>query len=486
MSDYSALKATIDANITDNGVGAITGPVLNEVLNEMVDVLGEGGGGGANLTGYVSVPSIADLPEVGQPTLGYLVGTNLYLYVGEGGDTAGGKYKNCGPFRGPKGETGDDGENGENGKSAYQIWLDDGNIGTEEDFLASLQGNTGSSVDYPYELVNNLETDDATKGLSAAMGKRLGDEIAKLAQAYNNLAPWAFKGTPSLANPMYKDVLFLPVGTAGVGLIRYGYTSTLVDYMMSPVYDLGEIGDNYSLTFSTGEVTTGSGSYYPGILYLDENMLPYSYHVGNANPRTVTGQVSANFKYIRLIFKWQYMMSVYVKDNEANEMLFEGAKVNLAEILPKESILTSEYWKDFGPNSKGDWLGWNLASTNVAPTGSGGYKSDPNYPYFKQVGANATDFSFGISKLVELPAGVASLSVEFSVGEVDSTMALRILNPSAGTANYYTANANPRVVTINTNTYTHVQLYFKAANYANCYIKDNTNNVILWQGGDNE
>ena len=87
---------------------------------------------------------------------------------------------------------------------------------------------------------------------------------------------------------------------------------------------------------------------------------------------------------------------------------------------------------------------------------------------------------------MELPAGVASLSVEFSVGEVDSTMALRILNPSAGTANYYTANANPRVVTINTNTYTHVQLYFKAANYANCYIKDNTNNVILWQGGDNE
>lgn len=46
MANYDALKRTIDANITDNGVGAITGPVLNEVLNEMVDVLGEGGGGG--------------------------------------------------------------------------------------------------------------------------------------------------------------------------------------------------------------------------------------------------------------------------------------------------------------------------------------------------------------------------------------------------------------------------------------------------------
>lgn len=43
-----------------------------------------------------------------------------------------------------------------------------------------LQGNTGSSVDYPYELVNNLTTNDATKGLSAAQGKVLKDEITQL------------------------------------------------------------------------------------------------------------------------------------------------------------------------------------------------------------------------------------------------------------------------------------------------------------------
>ena len=43
-----------------------------------------------------------------------------------------------------------------------------------------LQGNTGSSVDYPYELVNNLTTNDATKGLSAAQGKALKDEIDQL------------------------------------------------------------------------------------------------------------------------------------------------------------------------------------------------------------------------------------------------------------------------------------------------------------------
>lgn len=73
---------------------------------EVETIEGVGGGGGSNLTGYISVVSIADLPDPGEPTLGYLIGTNLYLYVGEGGDTLDGKYQNCGPFRGPQGEPG--------------------------------------------------------------------------------------------------------------------------------------------------------------------------------------------------------------------------------------------------------------------------------------------------------------------------------------------------------------------------------------------
>lgn len=47
------------------------------------------------------------------------------------------------------------------------------------------QGNTGSSVDYPYELVNNLTTDDPTKGLSAAQGKVLDGKISQLGQEVN-------------------------------------------------------------------------------------------------------------------------------------------------------------------------------------------------------------------------------------------------------------------------------------------------------------
>lgn len=42
MAQYATLKATIDAYIRQNGVKAITGPVLNGVLNAMVDSLGNG------------------------------------------------------------------------------------------------------------------------------------------------------------------------------------------------------------------------------------------------------------------------------------------------------------------------------------------------------------------------------------------------------------------------------------------------------------
>lgn len=36
---------------------------------------------------------------------------------------------------------------GADGKSAYQIWLDNGNTGTEQDFLNSLKGGGGTILD---------------------------------------------------------------------------------------------------------------------------------------------------------------------------------------------------------------------------------------------------------------------------------------------------------------------------------------------------
>ena len=48
-----------------------------------------------------------------------------------------------GEFNGENGANGQDGENGQDGKSAYEIWLENGNTGTEQDFLNSLHGENG-------------------------------------------------------------------------------------------------------------------------------------------------------------------------------------------------------------------------------------------------------------------------------------------------------------------------------------------------------
>lgn len=61
--------------------------------------------------------------------------------VGPKGDT--GPAGSTGPI-GPTGPRGDTGPSGENGQSAYQLWLEQGNTGSESYFLASMQGTPGA------------------------------------------------------------------------------------------------------------------------------------------------------------------------------------------------------------------------------------------------------------------------------------------------------------------------------------------------------
>ena len=60
------------------------------------------------------------------------------IIKGEKGDTG---------AQGTPGQDGQDGDKGEDGKSAYQIWLDNGHEGTEEDFLNWLKGEKGDKGD---------------------------------------------------------------------------------------------------------------------------------------------------------------------------------------------------------------------------------------------------------------------------------------------------------------------------------------------------
>lgn len=301
-------------------------------------------------------------------------------------------------------------------------------------------------------------------------------KIANIQDVIDALAPWAFRETPSYANSAYRGAVVFPTDTNGVAVLRFGYSSALTDYIMSPLFQLGEVGDPFTLRFSVGESV--SGVTYPGLIYYDENVEPYTYHMASANPRTVSGVVSATMKYVRLIFRTAKIFDSYIINGLTGETMFDSRELDLSKIGTAEDYRNSVYWGDIGPNSRGDWIGWNFGMSDTAATAQ---RTDEDYPLFRRVGSEATPFSYGISKVVELPKNV-TIDIEFSCGVVNSGLMLRLLNPSAGTANYYGANANPRTVSINTATYTHVQLYFLTENYADCYIKDATNNVILWQG----
>ena len=110
-----------------------------------------------------------------------------------------------------------------------------------------LQGNTGSSVDYPYELVNNLTTNDATKGLSAAQGKALKDEIDQLGVKLNdNFAipiatssgyynTNASSGGTRNASPTTQGV-YMPCSPGDVFII-YGVAATSNYYRLWATYD---------------------------------------------------------------------------------------------------------------------------------------------------------------------------------------------------------------------------------------------------------
>ena len=63
--------------------------------------------------------------------------------------------------QGPAGADGQDGQDGQDGLSAYEIWISQGNAGTEQDFLNSLEGPQGPAG------TNGVDGADGTDGQSA-------------------------------------------------------------------------------------------------------------------------------------------------------------------------------------------------------------------------------------------------------------------------------------------------------------------------------
>lgn len=80
--------------------------------------------------------------------------------------------------QGPQGEPGPagaDGQDGVDGLSAYEIWLNEGNVGTEEEFLDSLQGQDGDGA--IKTLINTTDEDPGTNCVNGGVKIEVGDDI---------------------------------------------------------------------------------------------------------------------------------------------------------------------------------------------------------------------------------------------------------------------------------------------------------------------
>lgn len=104
-------------------------------------------------------------------------------------------------LQGVQGIPGTNGTNGIDGKSAYEIWIDEGNTGTEQDFLDSLKNNIFTSITESTNstILYDAETNSGDVGLYriSVIGKRGNDACftGPTTVTLNTLA------SPQIANP---------------------------------------------------------------------------------------------------------------------------------------------------------------------------------------------------------------------------------------------------------------------------------------------
>lgn len=111
-------------------------------LNSLIGANGANGSDGQDGTSINikgSATTYALLPTAGnQIGDGFITSDNGHLNIWNGTD-----FDDVGKIQGPEGVAGSDGANGIDGQSAYELWIADGNSGTESDFLNSLVGTSG-------------------------------------------------------------------------------------------------------------------------------------------------------------------------------------------------------------------------------------------------------------------------------------------------------------------------------------------------------
>ena len=162
---------------------------------------------------------------------------------------------------------GQDGDNGVDGKSAYDIWIDNGNSGTVQEFLNSLIGQNGTSVSNAtvnseghliITLDNNNQIDagyvKGSDGTSVNIKGELNttDELPAVANNGDgyivNGDLWVYTDNKWINAGAIKG----PQGETGNGIQSVTFTSSSI----GETAGMPGATDTYTITFTNGETTT--------------------------------------------------------------------------------------------------------------------------------------------------------------------------------------------------------------------------------------
>ncbi len=133
------------------------------------------------------------------------------------------------------------------------------------------QGNTGSSVAYPYELVNNLTTNDATKGLSAAQGVVLDGKVTQLEAKVTE-----FDGELGIGDGV-------PYSSFSRGNAAYTFSASGI-VTHDAIATTGNAGEDKSFAVQSGTVLTikANGNYPALVIFLTVPTFNYGHKPSTA------------------------------------------------------------------------------------------------------------------------------------------------------------------------------------------------------------
>lgn len=344
-----------------------------------------------------------------------------------------------------------------------------------------MQGNTGSSVDYPYELVNNLTTNDATKGLSAAQGKVLKDEITQLdlklygstvetllpSQAYSEInfdTTWGGN-----TDNIYYDTRLLISPTARlkkVSIFRQA-TGTLKVYFIKKsdlsIVTYKEVSMTSSAGFQTFDLTLEDAYYANGEMYVGINGSIYFGAKTGLSPTTSytlsisTGTSSSNTRSWGILITTESASNGDIVDIEADitalqaeDVVLNGKITDINNILYETKITPSEDWLNgtFSVAGGGDAQYAFLDSRTAIPAGATLDRVRMKAVASKNITIyllKASDYSVLASTTKAVVSGINDITPSFSaslfsvptyiaIGSADSPIAMRDTNGTSETS----------------------------------------------------